>query len=121
MKFSFLFEPRDLWMGFFVDTKKHRLYFLPIPCAGVVFDWSKSEPKLQPQTHRHTLILAYSYPQAREWAAHHLPFHEDWRYCPSEEHLRGYRNVKLVKLDGWSAGKSRVYLDVVRRLETEQL
>ena len=33
-------EWRDLWVGVFLDTAKHRIYVLPLPCVGVVIDWS---------------------------------------------------------------------------------
>ena len=39
MRLRFIFEPRDLWIGFFVDTAKRRLYFLPFPCLGIRIDW----------------------------------------------------------------------------------
>jgi hypothetical protein len=34
-----LFEPCDLWIGFFWDRRTRRLYFLPIPCVGIVIDF----------------------------------------------------------------------------------
>lgn len=42
MKFNFLFAWYDLWIGFFWDQKKCALYFLPIPCCGVVFSFPKA-------------------------------------------------------------------------------
>ncbi len=43
MKIEFLLAWYDLWIGFFWDSKKRWLYFLPIPCVGVVFKFQ--EPK----------------------------------------------------------------------------
>lgn len=36
-----IFEVRDLWVGFFVDPAKQKLYFLPVPMLGLVFTWKK--------------------------------------------------------------------------------
>ncbi len=79
--------------------------------------WSRIRPAPEPapvvpSTHRHTLVLAYNYAQAREWARHNLPYHEDWRYISQTEHLLGCRNVRLVKLEGWDRNRSRDYLNV---------
>jgi hypothetical protein len=30
----------DLWVGAFVDLPKKKLYILPIPCVGLVLEWS---------------------------------------------------------------------------------
>lgn len=30
----------DLWVGAYWDRKNRKLYLLPIPCIGWVFDWS---------------------------------------------------------------------------------
>lgn len=29
----------DLWVGFYIDCEKRRVYFFPLPCLGVVFFW----------------------------------------------------------------------------------
>lgn len=33
-----IWEPRDLWVGAFLDTKKRRLYLLPLPTLGLVLE-----------------------------------------------------------------------------------
>jgi hypothetical protein len=38
MTFRFLFEPRDLWIGVYLDTRR-RIYVLPLPCVGVVIHY----------------------------------------------------------------------------------
>lgn len=30
----------DMWVGAFWDQRKHRLYIFPIPCIGLVFQFS---------------------------------------------------------------------------------
>ena len=36
-----IFAWYDLWVGLFVDLKKKRVYFFPVPTLGLVFDWSE--------------------------------------------------------------------------------
>lgn len=43
MRIGFLFAWYDLWVGFFWDQKKHILYFFPIPCFGITFDFRRVE------------------------------------------------------------------------------
>jgi len=38
-----IFAWYDIWVGFFIDTKKKRVYFFPIPCFGLVFDWGTED------------------------------------------------------------------------------
>lgn len=42
MKIEFLFAWYDLWIGAFWDSKKRRLYILPVPCCGVVIQFAPS-------------------------------------------------------------------------------
>lgn len=30
----------DLWVGVFIDRPKRRVFIFPIPCCGIVIDWS---------------------------------------------------------------------------------
>lgn len=41
MKVQLLFAWYDLWVGFFWDKKKRWLYFLPIPCVGIIVKFQK--------------------------------------------------------------------------------
>lgn len=41
MKIRPLFAWYDLWVGFFWDQTKRRLYVLPFPCVGVVIDFGE--------------------------------------------------------------------------------
>jgi hypothetical protein len=31
----------DLWVGLFIDRPKRRLYFFPVPCFGLIFEWRR--------------------------------------------------------------------------------
>ena len=42
MKIRPIFAWYDLWIGIFIDTKKQRVYVLPLPCIGLIFDWSNT-------------------------------------------------------------------------------
>ena len=39
MKIKLVVAWYDIWVGFFWDREKRRLYFLPIPCIGICFDF----------------------------------------------------------------------------------
>jgi hypothetical protein len=36
-----IFAWYDIWVGFFIDRVKRRLYFFPIPCLGFVLEWGR--------------------------------------------------------------------------------
>lgn len=38
-----IFAWYDLWIGMFWDSNKRRLYVMPIPCVGVVFEFPRPE------------------------------------------------------------------------------
>lgn len=41
MKIRPIFAWYDLWIGVFIDMSKKRVYVFPIPCFGLVIDYSK--------------------------------------------------------------------------------
>lgn len=42
MKVKPLFAWYDFWVGVFWDRHKRRLYVLPLPCIGLVFDFGRT-------------------------------------------------------------------------------
>lgn len=38
-----IFAWYDLWVGFYWDSARRRLFFLPLPCVGLVFQFGKPE------------------------------------------------------------------------------
>jgi hypothetical protein len=44
-KIKLLFAWYDLWIGFYWDRVSKKLYFLPIPCFGIILDFSKPTQK----------------------------------------------------------------------------
>ena len=40
MKIRPVFAWYDLWVGAFLDMDRHRLYILPLPCIGIMIDFS---------------------------------------------------------------------------------
>lgn len=40
MRGRVIFAWFDLWVGVFVDRPKRRVFIFPIPCDGIVIDWS---------------------------------------------------------------------------------
>lgn len=121
--FHLLFEPDDLFIGVFNDRKKRRTYFVFLT-LGIVMEWP-TPPKvitLEPTGWVHTpikrtLIVAFNFAQAREYALHHKLRCPDWVYASEDYHLRGYRDVDVVKLPEWERGKSRGFRDLIKRLE----
>jgi len=45
MKVTPLFAWYDFWVGVFWDRQKRRLYVLPIPCVGLVFDFGRASAR----------------------------------------------------------------------------
>lgn len=39
MKIRPIFKWFDMWIGVFVDTRKRRIYFLPLPCVGIIVEY----------------------------------------------------------------------------------
>lgn len=40
---KFYFNPRDLWKGLYIDTKKKSVYFQPIPFFGIKFSYARKK------------------------------------------------------------------------------
>ena len=40
MKVEFLFAWYDIWIGFFWDSKKKWMYFLPLPMFGIILKFN---------------------------------------------------------------------------------
>lgn len=40
MNISISFKWFDLWVGFFVDLEKQRVYFCPLPCIVILLQWN---------------------------------------------------------------------------------
>ncbi len=45
-----IFAWYDLWVGAFWDAKKRKLYVLPFPCVGLVFQFGTNEASKQTKT-----------------------------------------------------------------------
>ncbi len=43
MKIKPVFKWYDLWVGLYWDRRHKRLFVLPLPCLGVMFDFRKYE------------------------------------------------------------------------------
>ena len=43
MRIRPIFAWYDLWIGLFWDSRKKRLYIFPVPCFGIVVDFTKKE------------------------------------------------------------------------------
>ena len=40
MKVRPIFAWFDLWVGVFIDRPRQRVFIFPLPCLGIVIDWS---------------------------------------------------------------------------------
>ncbi len=40
-----IFAWYDLWIGAYIDRPNQRLYLFPVPCLGLVIDWSPRPPR----------------------------------------------------------------------------
>lgn len=56
MRISPLFELRDLWIGFFWDSKKRWLYVLPIPCCGFILKFETRESLKRSKAHKQLML-----------------------------------------------------------------
>jgi hypothetical protein len=39
----------DFWVGIYWDRKQHQLYFLPVPCFGIVVSFGKRAASGEPK------------------------------------------------------------------------
>ena len=44
MKVKFVLAWYDLWIGAYLDRSNRRLYILPLPCVGIMFDFGRTDP-----------------------------------------------------------------------------
>lgn len=58
MKVELLYEPCDVWIGFYWDRKKRILYFLPVPCVGFKFIFKS---KIKPDKQMKELIECFTF------------------------------------------------------------
>lgn len=115
-KVTFLFEPCDAWIGAFWSRAKKRLYLLPLPCLGIVLDWAEEKPAYVAQI-KPTLVLAYNTEAGRAFIRLNSTNRGSHRYISTPEDLMGYHGCPLIKLDGWTHGKSEDFVTLVAEYE----
>ncbi len=73
---------------------------------------------LRPRVNGHipTFIVAYNFPQAREYARF-KGFGGDWIYIVEAHQVYGYKRVRLHLLDGWRNNKPNDLIRAVEQLE----
>lgn len=49
MKIRLIAKGYDFWIGWFGDSKRRRLYVLPMPCVGVCLDFDAAQQKSEVQ------------------------------------------------------------------------
>jgi len=42
IRVTFIFAWYDIWVGIFIDRKKHCFYVFPLPMLGLKVEWRKS-------------------------------------------------------------------------------
>jgi hypothetical protein len=63
MTVSFICKGYDAWVGFFWDRDKRWLYFLPVPCIGIIL---KLKPKVAKKKSSKT-FKTYTAERTQEW------------------------------------------------------
>lgn len=65
-----------------------------------------------------TIILAYNYDMAREYARDNHLGPADWLYPRDAHDLQGFHNVRIVRLAGWKDRRDREFIQGLLRLES---
>lgn len=84
MKVRPIFAWYDLWVGVFWDTSKRRLYVLPLPCIGLVFEFGERRVSPSPSQSYGCKHLTKRYPTFGRWRCMDCGAEGDLPFVPEE-------------------------------------